>query len=64
MAFDLNPQTVRGNSKLKLLTRKLFGHETPELTDILGRGNEDKYRYLVDEEVANIYGCARCRLYS
>lgn len=58
MAFDLNPQTVRGNSKLKLLTRKLFGHETPELTDILGRGNEDKYRYLVDEEVANIYGCA------
>lgn len=58
MAFDLNPQTVRGNNKLKLLTRKLFGHETPELTDILGRGNEDKYRYLVDEEVANIYGCA------
>lgn len=58
MAFDLNPQTVRGNNKLKLLTRKIFGHETPELTDILGRGNEDKYRYLVDEEVANIYGCA------
>lgn len=58
MAFDLNPRTVRGNNKLKLLTRKLFGHETPELTDILGRGNEDKYKYLVDEEVANIYGCA------
>lgn len=58
MAFDLNPRTVRGNTKLKLLTRKLFGHETPELTDILGRGNEDKYKYLVDEEVADIYGCA------
>ena len=58
MAFDINPQLVRGNKKLKLLTRKFFGHETPELTDILGRGNEDKYRYLVDEEVANVYGCA------
>lgn len=58
MAFDLNPRTVRGSTKLKLLTRKIFGHETPELTDILGRGNEDKYKYLVDEEVANIYGCA------
>lgn len=58
MAFDLNPQTVRGNNKLKNLTRRLFGHETPELTDILGRGNEDKYKYLVDETVANIYGCA------
>lgn len=58
MAFNLNPKTVRGNNKLKLLTRRIFGHETPELSDVLGRGNEDKYRYLVDEEVARIYGCA------
>lgn len=58
MAFVLCPQTVRGSSKLKVLTRRVFGHETPELTDILGKGNEDKYRYLVDEEVANLYGCA------
>lgn len=58
MAFDINPQSVRGNKKLKILTRKFYGHETPELTDILGKGNEDKYKYLVDEEVANIYGCA------
>lgn len=58
MAFDINPQSVRGNKKLKILTRKFFNHETPELTDILGKGNEDKYKYLVDEEVANIYGCA------
>lgn len=58
MAFDINPQIVRGTTKLKVLTRRLFGHETPELTDILGKGNEDKYKYLVDEEVANIYGCA------
>lgn len=58
MAFDINPRTVRGSGKLKLLTRKIFGHETPELTDVLGKGNEDKFRYLETEEVANIYGCA------
>lgn len=58
MAFDLNPKTVKGSNKLKMLTRKLFGHETPELTDILGKGNEDKYRYLMVRLVAEIYGCA------
>lgn len=58
MAFDLNPKVVRGNNKLKALTHRLFGHETPELEDILGKGNEDKYKYLTDERVAIIYGCA------
>lgn len=58
MGFDINPRTVRGNNKLKNITRKVFGHETPELTDILGKSNEDKYRELADEEVAIIYGCA------
>lgn len=58
MAFCLNPQIVRGNNKLKVLTRRIFHHETPELTDILGPGNEDKYRYLTDITVAAIYGCA------
>lgn len=58
MAFDLNPKGVRGSKKLKVLTRKFFGHETPELSDVLGKNNEDKYRYLVDKEVAEIYGCA------
>lgn len=58
MAFDLNPKVVRGNNKLKALTHRLFGHETPELEDILGKGNEDKYKYLTDERVAIVYGCA------
>lgn len=58
MAFDINPLTVKGANKLKVLTRKVFGHETPELSDILGKGNEDKYKWLVNEEVAKIYGCA------
>lgn len=58
MAFDLNPKLVKGSNKLKTLTRKIFGHETPELSDILGKGNEDKYRYLRHKIVAMIYGCA------
>lgn len=58
MAFVLSPKVVRGSKKLKILTRKLLHCETPELEDILGRGNEDKYRYLRDKLVAEIYGCA------
>lgn len=58
MAFNINPKVVRGNVGLKNLTRRIFHHETPELSDVLGKGNEDKYRYLADEEVARIYACA------
>lgn len=58
MAFNVNPKVVRGNVSLKNLTRRIFGHETPELSDVLGKGNEDKYRYLADEEVAKIYAGA------
>lgn len=58
MAFVLNPKVVRGANKLKMLTRRLLNCETPELEDILGKGNEDKYKYLVDKHVAEIYGCA------
>ena len=60
MAFNLDPKAAKGrfNNKLKGITRRLFGHETPELTDILGKGNEDKYSYLQHEEVAVVYGCA------
>lgn len=57
-AFDLNPGVGKGSRKLKALTRKFFHHETPELSDILGKGNEDKYKYLQDLLVATIYGCA------
>lgn len=58
MAFDINPSTVRNSKGLKVLTRFFFNAETPELSDVLGKGNEDKYRYLQDREVAEIYGCA------
>lgn len=44
MAFDIKPQSVK---KLKVLTRYFFNAETPELEDVLGKGNEDKYCYLV-----------------
>lgn len=58
MAFCINTASVRGNNKLKVLTRKFFGHETPELEDILGSKNQDKFKFLKDEEVVQIYGCA------
>jgi DNA polymerase I-like protein with 3'-5' exonuclease and polymerase domains len=58
MAFNLNPKVAKGSNKLKNITRRIFGHETPELSDILGKGNEDKYRYIPDKRVATIYGCA------
>lgn len=59
-AFNCNPKAAKGkyNNKLKGLTRRIFGHETPELSDVLGKGSEDKYRYIRDEEVAILYGCA------
>lgn len=58
MGFTIDPRVVRGNIKLKNMTRRVFGHETPELTDVLGKGNEDKYRWLADKEVACIYAGA------
>lgn len=58
MAFCINTTSVRGNNKLKVLTRKFFRHETPELEDILGSKNQDKFKFLKDEEVVQIYGCA------
>mgnify|MGYP002765580083 CR=1 FL=1 len=58
MGFNIDPRVVRGNVKLKNMTRRIFHHETPELTDLLGKGNEDKYALLEDEEVACIYAGA------
>ncbi len=58
MAFNLNPKVAKGSNKLKNLTRRIFGHETPELSDILGKGNEGMYRWIQDPQVAIIYGCA------
>lgn len=58
MCFNLNPRVVKGSVALKNLTHRLFGAETPELSDILGKGNEGNYRYITDERVAIVYGCA------
>lgn len=58
LAFNLNPKVVKGNNKLKTITRRLFNAETPELSDILGKGNEDKFRYITDIRVACIYAGA------
>lgn len=58
MAFTLAPTSIKVKKGLKALTHKLLGVDSPELTDILGKGNEDKFRYLSDSKVADIYGCA------
>lgn len=58
MAFNINPTIIKGNIGLKNLEWKLLNIEAPELVDILGKGNADKYRLLRDIEVAKIYGCA------
>lgn len=57
LGFDLNPRFGKGSNKLKVYSKKLLGIDAPELSDILGKGNEDKYRYITDLEVAKIYGC-------
>lgn len=58
MAFTIAPTSFKVKKGLKALTHKLLNVEAPELTDILGKGNEDKFRYLSDYRVADIYGCA------
>lgn len=58
MAFNLNPITFKRNKGLKQLERYFFGETPPELSDLLGKGNEDKFRYLTDRQVTEIYGCA------
>lgn len=58
MAFNIDPTVTKGAKKLKRLTRYFFKHETPELAELLGKGNEDKFRFLKDREITEIYGCA------
>lgn len=58
MAFNLNPKVGKGLNKLKSLTRRIWGIEAPELSDILGKGNEDKFKFITDKRVAVLYGGA------
>jgi DNA polymerase I-like protein with 3'-5' exonuclease and polymerase domains len=58
MFFNLNPRIAKGAGSLKNLTEKLRGRQSPELSDILGKGNEGNFRMIKDLRVAEIYGCA------
>ena len=58
MAFTLAPTSFKVSKDLKSLTKFFLGIEPPELKTILGKGNEDKFRYLTDKRVADIYGCS------
>lgn len=50
--------SFRISNSLKMQTRRMLGDETLELDELFGKGHEDKYRYLQDEELALIYGGA------
>lgn len=58
MIFDLDPVGTKGKKGLKATTKRLLGIDQWELSDTLGKGNEDKFRYIQDERVALAYGCA------
>lgn len=51
-------EEVKGGVGLKSLTHRNFGHDTADLTSLLGKGNETAYRFIANEEVAAFYGCA------
>lgn len=50
--------TFQISNSLKMQTRRMLGTETLELEELMGKGNEDKFRYLQDEVLAKLYGCA------
>ena len=58
MAFNIDPTVTKGSKGLKRLTRYFFDEETPDLVDILGKGNEGKFHLINSREVEEIYGCA------
>ena len=58
MAFNINPTNFKKSKGLKQMTRYFFNHETPELSDLLGKGNEGCFHLLNDPEIIKIYGCA------
>ena len=58
MAFSIAPTSFKVKKDLKTLTTHFLGISYPELSTLLGKGNEDKFRYLRDRRVANLYGCA------
>lgn len=58
MAFSIAPTSFKVKKDLKALTTHFLGISYPELSTLLGKGNEDKFRYLRDRRVANLYGCS------
>ncbi|WP_283697068.1 DNA polymerase [Clostridium perfringens] len=58
MIFDLNAGDSKGEKGLKKLSKRLLGIDQLQLSDTLGKNNEDKFRYITDKEVALVYGGA------
>lgn len=58
IGFNIATDWSKGKNSLKSWTRRLFNHNTLELSDLFGSKHKDKYAYLMDEELALIYGGA------
>ena len=58
MRFNLDPVGSKGKKGLKVMSKEFLGIDQWELSDTLGKGNEDKFRYIQDRRVALAYGCA------
>lgn len=58
MSFNLDPFRTKRSNGLKFRAKKEFGYDQPSLSDLLGSGNEDKYKILNSEMVAIVYGCS------
>lgn len=56
MSFTLDPFLTKRKNSLKYITHKLFQCWTPELVDVLGKGNEDKFKFIQDIRLASLYG--------
>lgn len=56
MSFNLDPFLTKRKNSLKYITHKMLKCWTPELSDVLGHGNEDKFRYITDPRIARLYG--------
>lgn len=58
LEFNLDPTVSRGSKALKSITRRIFGHETLELEDILGGEIHGELLADVEWDVIRVYGCS------
>lgn len=58
LEFNLDPTVSRGSKALKTITRRIFGHETMELSDIMDGDVHGELLIYADYDTTRIYGCS------